>query len=196
MNTAVLLAEEYKSSGEIDSAVEWYKKGRETDAAYKIEYEYITSHYDNNDELTYRYLTELIKLGYSDTQALYDKLYVVSFSAYINYSPYGSKASQQNITRMPFSQGDPYFYFCFSGGYPGQTVNVDFFEEASLNGQTNGKWYYADHHYIEVTVGEWRYFGFNHLGTSVYEHRMTVYNTDSGETLGVYTVSTPFDRFR
>jgi tetratricopeptide (TPR) repeat protein len=197
LNAAVLLAEEYESRGEIDSAVEWYKKGGELDEAYKVEYEYITSHYDNNDELTYRYLTELINLGYSDTQALYDKLYVVSFSAYINYSPSKSTANQQNITRIPYSQGCPYFYYCFSGGYPGQTVNVDFFEEASLGDHNvvTRKWYYADHHYKEVAVGEWHSFSFNNRGTNVYEHRITVYDTDSGETLGVYTVSTPFDHF-
>lgn len=190
---AVLLAEKYLSQDEPASAIEWYKTGEKQDTAHQLEYEYITNHFDNHDELTYGYLLELIDLGYPNAQKLYDKLYKVSFSAYINYNPYSKKASNKNLTKIPSSEGDPYFYFCFSGGYPGQTINVELFEQSSLDYLNYGRWGYSpEHHYLEVTTDEWHTFGFSHIGSNVYEHRVTVINSDTGEQLGVFSVSTPY----
>jgi tetratricopeptide (TPR) repeat protein len=192
-----LLAEDYLKQGDTYSAVQWYKKIGDNDTAVTTEYDYIKKHYVNTDTLTYTYLKELSGKNYKDTKKLYDNLYAIKFKLiFIKSDDWNKDLNTLKSASTIYNNDFPRAAFCFTGGYPGETLQLEILEESSWgeNNQVKRKWCYSDKHTFSLTEGEWQILRFTDSGSNVYEYRLTVTNTATGEKIGEYYLWTPYRR--
>ena len=93
-----------------------------------MEYDYVRGHYDNRDEITYRYLTDLCQAQYQDAQKLYDQLYVVKIDLFCTAK---WDNTTNRTTYIPYNQGSPNFFYQITGGYPGQELELVLYQEVN-----------------------------------------------------------------
>ena len=88
------------------------------DKIFEAKYGYVTANKNNQDGMTYNYLTDLIAVGYSDAQAIYDELYTwkATFTV-LNYSADDKSTNYSSVDRFRTW----YAHFVITGGtYEGE----------------------------------------------------------------------------
>lgn len=81
-----IIASQYETAGNTEKAISWYESLGDTEKVKSLKYEYIISHKNRNDTLTYDYLAELKSSNYRDTKSIYSNLYKIKVTIYIeNY---------------------------------------------------------------------------------------------------------------
>lgn len=193
---AVSFAKTRKKDGDLDDAIEWYRKAGEEDDAFTIEYNYVKDHYNNDDTNTYRYLLDLCEEKYSDSQKLYDDLYKITIKAIWNSDFKDTTTSLSSIPQKSLSW-HCYLHYIFEGGYPGQKVNftVTEYRRMGANGVARD-WEYSRRRgkaEYTVDVNEWHYVAPEHTGSNVYYHRLILTDADTGEEYGTYEIYTPYN---
>ena len=99
------------------------KDGNYGDANSKIneaKYLYILGHKSIDDSLTYSYLTDLKKIGYADSNSIYNSLYQWKVEIYAVNSSSSSKTNKSSLSR----RDKAYAHFKVSGGTPTGTIKI------------------------------------------------------------------------
>ncbi len=142
------LAEVEEAAGKIDSALEWYAKAGETEAANEVRYNYAIESKNNPNEKTYKYLKLLAEQGYADSQAIYDSL-----CNNITYTVIFNNKRGDHLTSIDsVKRGDNvYLHIRIDGGYQGQTFAIKF-RECNESGNNIFNFNTAT---LQATTGEW-----------------------------------------
>lgn len=173
------LAEVEEAAGRIDSALEWYARAGETEAANEARYNYAIENKNNPDEKTYEYLKLLTEHGYADSQAIYDSLCdSITYTVILNNAENDHLTSIDSVKKYD----NVYLHIRIDGGYQGQTFAIRF-QECDESGnvfRTIG---------FRATTGEWLDYQFELTGYFDYTGvfcKLT--NTTLGKVIGIYGV--------
>lgn len=86
LEASTKLASYYEKQGNIEKAVLWYGEAGNTTKSNALMYEYVQSHNNSSNVLTYDYLVHLKSINYSDAKSIYSNLYKIKITIYIeNY---------------------------------------------------------------------------------------------------------------
>ena len=173
------LAEVEEAAGRIDSALEWYARAGETEAANEARYNYAIENKNNPDEKTYEYLKLLAEQGYADSQAIYGSLCdSITYTVILNNTENDHSTSIDSVKKYD----NVYLHIRIDGGYQGQTFAIRF-QECDESGnvfRTIG---------FRATTGEWLDYQFELTGYFDYTGvfcKLT--NTTLGKVIGLYGV--------
>ena len=133
--------------------------------------------------------------GYSDSNKLYDSLYKIYYKGIINDDTEDTSSNKSTLVYQKGNYGSAKIclHYVFSGGYPGQTVNVKIKHETrwGSDGVVKQDWKTENVYERTVSVDEWDMI-LKSGATNLYYHRFTVTDADTGEVYGVHTVYTPY----
>lgn len=86
----------------------------------EVKYAYVTSHKDNQNSTTYRYLKDLVNIGYSNASEIYDDLYEWKAKIVFNSSENDSKTNKSKISKWD----TVYAHVILSGGTPNGSTKI------------------------------------------------------------------------
>lgn len=193
--SAFSFAENLEKNGDLELAVQWYKKADSTSDAQDAEYKYVKDHYDSSDTLTKEYLDELAEAGYGDAAELRSELYRVSAKIIVNTSMDDTTTS---LTEIPSkSIGWPYVHAFVDGGDRTQEeVKVRVLEECTWGVDGIVKEDYSQRNPTDYTMDfkrGWNIIWLRNTGSNVYDHRVTLLDPVTGETLASAEFHTPYN---
>lgn len=195
VKSAFSFAENLEEDGDLELAVQWYKKADSITDAQDAEYKYVKDHYDSSDALTKEYLDELAEAGYGDAAELRSELYRISAKIIVNTSMDDTATSLTEIGSK--SMGSPYVHVFVDGGDRTQEeVEVRVLEEYTWGADGIVKKDYFQtspedrSHYFKRG---WNNFWLRYSGSNVYDHRITLFDPATGETLASAEFHTPYN---
>lgn len=193
--SAFSFAEDLEKDGDLELAVQWYKKAGSTSDAQEAEYKYVKDHYDSSDTLTKEYLDELAEAGYGDATELRSELYRVSAKIIVNTSMDDTTTSLTEIGSK--SMGRPYVHAFVDGGDRTQEeVEVRVLEEYTWGVDGIVKEDYSQRNPTDYTMDfkrGWNNIWLRNTGSNVYDHRVTLLDPVTGETLAAAEFHTPYN---
>ena len=195
VKSAFSFAEYLEKNGDLELAVQWYKKADSITDAQDAEYKYVTDHYDSSDALTKEYLDELAEAGYGDAAELRSELYRVSAKIIVNTSIDDTTTSLTEIASK--SMGRPYVHAFVDGGDRTQEkVKVRVLEEHTWGVDGIVKEDYSQRNPTDYTMDferGWNTIWLRNTGSNVYDHRVTLFDPVTGETLASAEFHTPYN---
>ena len=156
------VASKYEKNGNTEKAVLWYKSVGDTTKVRELMYNYVVSHKNRSNMLTYEYLVELKSSNYRDSNAIYADLYAITVDASIkNYD----------------------LYYTVHGGPPVGEVTIRVVNQCSwMNG--DGSWSTAeDYTFTSASVNEGKELVRDVTLIYCYRHIITFYDGITGEKL-------------
>lgn len=195
VKSAYSFAESLEEDGDLDLAVQWYKKADSISDAQEAEYKYVKDHYNSYDALTKEYLDELAEAGYGDTTELRSELYRISAKIIVNTSMDDTSTSLTEIGSK--SMGSPYVHVYVDGGDRTQEeVEVRVLEEYTwgANGIVKKDYFQTSpEDRSQYFKRGWNNFWLHYSGSNVYDHRITLFDPATGETLASAEFHTPYN---
>lgn len=195
VKSAYSFAENLEEDGDLELAVQWYKKADSISDAQEAEYKYVKDHYNSYDALTKEYLDELAEAGYGDAAELRSELYRISAKIIVNTSMDDTATSLAVIGSK--SMGYPCVHVFVDGGDRTQEeVEVRVLEEYTWGADGIVKKDYSQtspedrSHYFKRG---WNNFWLRYSGSNVYDHRITLFDPVTGETLVSTEFHTPYN---
>lgn len=195
VKSAFSFAENLEKNGDLELAVQWYKKADSITDAQDAEYKYVKDQYDSSDSLTKEYLDELAEAGYGDAAELRSELYRVSAKIIVNTSINDTTTSLTEIASK--SMGRPYVHAFVDGGDRTQEkVKVRVLEEHTWGVDGIVKEDYSQRNPTDYTMDferGWNTIWLRNTGSNVYDHRVTLFDPVTGETLASAEFHTPYN---
>ena len=161
-----IIAEKYEKAGNTEKAVFWYKSIGDKTKVNELMYNYVISHKNRTDMLTYEYLVELKSSNYRNSYDIYGSLYAFTIDASIkNYD----------------------LYYTVHGGPPAGEVTIRVVNQSSwMNG--DGSWSTAeDYTFTVASVNEGKELIRDVKLFYCYRHIITLYDGITGEKLAEIT---------
>ena len=195
VKSAYSFAENLEEDGDLELAVQWYKKADSITDAQDAEYKYVKDHYDSSDALTKEYLDELAEAGYGDAAGLRSELYRMSAKIIVNTSIDDTTTSLTEIASK--SMGRPYVHAFVDGGdRTREKVKVRVLEEYTWGVDGIVKEDYSQRNPTDYTMDferGWNTIWLRNTGSNVYDHRVTLFDPVTGETLASAEFHTPYN---
>ena len=195
VKSAYSFAENLEEDGDLEVAVQWYKKAGSISDAQEAEYKYVKDHYNSYDVLTKKYLDELAEAGYGDAAELRSELYRISAKILVNTSMDDTTTSLTEIGSK--SMGRPYVHAFVDGGDRTQEeVEVRVLEESTWGVDGIVKEDYSQRNPTDYTMDfkrGWNNIWLRNAGSNVYDHRVTLLDPVTGETLASAEFHTPYN---
>ena len=189
------LAEDYAKDGDTDQAIEWFKNADNETGAHEVEYGYVKEHYDSSDSKTKEYLDELVEAGYRDATELYSDLYKLDVRILVNSDENDTETSLTEIGSK--SMGDAYVHVFVDGGDRSQEeVGIRVFEEYAwgIDGEvTNDYSQTQPANYVKGFKRGWNLIRLWNQNSVIYDHRITLIEPVTGETLAKAEFHTPYN---
>ncbi len=182
----------YESKGDSVNAIKWYEIAGDAEKTNDVRYNYITAHKNTSDELTYKYLLELIKINYKDAKSIYLNLY--SFKANLIFNT-DSNDTTTNLNSIDYYDNSAVCHMFVTGSTPNGKTNVTVLTEFYTNYDELivSKFHDNDKTNKEIKLGE--HSGNNVIymehSANVYYQRVTVYDTATGQQLAQEIIHTP-----
>lgn len=157
-----IVAEKYETTGNTEKAIFWYDSIGDKTKVKELMYNYVTSHKNRTDTLTYEYLVELTASNYRDSKTIYGSLYAFTIEASIkNYD----------------------LHYIVHGGPPAGEVTIRVVNQSSwMNG--DGSWSIAeDYTFTSSAVNEGKELIRDVKLFYCYRHIITFYDAVTGEQL-------------
>lgn len=187
------LAEDYAKDGDADQAIEWYKNAGNADGAHEVEYGYVKKHYDSSDSKTKKYLDELVEAGYRDAAELYSDLYKLDLKILVNSDANDTETSLTEIDSKVM--GNAYVHVFVDGGDLSQEeVRIRVVEEYSwgLDGEATHDYSQTEPTiYVKEFKRGWNLIRLWNQSSIDYDHRITLIEPVTGETLATTEFHTP-----
>lgn len=194
-NSANALAEGYVKDGNVDQAIEWFKNAHNETGTHEVEYGYVKEHYDSSDSKTKEYLDELVEAGYRDAAELYSDLYKPDVRILVNSDENDTETSLTEIGSK--SMGDAYVHVFVDGGDRSQEeVDIRVFEEYAwgIDGEvTNDFSQTQPANYVKGFKRGWNLISLWNQNSVTYDHRITLIEPVTGETLAKAEFHTPYN---
>lgn len=195
VKSAYSFADNLEEDGDLELAVQWYKKADSITDAQDAEYKYVKDHYDSSDALTKEYLDELAEAGYGDAAGLRSELYRISAKIIVNTSIDDTTTSLTEIASK--SMGRPYVHAFVDGGdRTREKVKVRVLEEYTWGVDGIVKEDYSQRNPTDYTMDferGWNTIWLRNTGSNVYDHRVTLFDPVTGETLASAEFHTPYN---
>lgn len=189
------LAEDYSKDGDTDLAIEWFKNAHNETSAHEVEYGYVKEHYDSSDSKTKEYLDELVEVGYRDATELYSDLYKLDAKILVNSDENDTETSLTEIGSK--SMGDAYVHVFVDGGDRSQEeVRIRVVEEYAwgLDGKVTHDYSQTEPTiYIKEFKRGWNLIRLWNQSSVDYDHRITLIEPVTGETLATAEFHTPYN---
>ena len=157
-----IVAAKYEKNGNTEKAVFWYESVGDTTKAKELMYNYVVSHKNRTNMLTYEYLVDLKSSNYRDAREIYADLYAITVEASIkNYD----------------------LYYTVHGGPPVGEVTIRVVNQSSwMNG--DGSWSIAeDYTFTSAAVNEGKELVRDVSLFYCYRHIITFYDGVTGAKL-------------
>ena len=182
-------AEQKKQNGDIKAAIEWYRKAEEWEAAHAVQYDYVKSNLDRDNEQTYEFLLELCESKYSDSQELYDSLYGLKLTAVFNTDEDDTETDMESIVIN--SSKFIYLHLLIEGGIPNnEYVNLSYkFYRPSNEKGSMDEWSFYDEVNSTVSIGKWTYLRVLNNDTTFKAYAIEVFESSTDELIGRFEVS-------
>lgn len=139
-------------------------------------YNHIKAYYTKYNDLTFKYLNDLIKLHYKDAQQLYDELYKWEVKVVFNNS-YFDDVTNRSILKID----DPcYYHILVNGGPPNGKISLMATEYTPAREETHDLGYlFANDEYIDkllvVGAGRYKIKVYDDKGNFLAENSVTLY---------------------
>ena len=176
----LLNSKSYKKAVTVFDSLDSYSESRTK--LNEAKYGYVTSHKNRTDNTTYSYLKDLRSAGYKDSKDIYSSLYAWKVTAVINDSETNTTTSRTSISKYK----TVYCHLKLSGGPPSEGITLKatatWPNGASNSHKFDNKWYDGSSGYYYCWYETPAY---GSTGTL----RIRIYNNDSGELLGEFTVT-------
>lgn len=189
------LAEDYAKDGDTDQAIEWFKNADNETGAHEVEYGYVKKHYDSSDSKTKEYLDELVEVGYRDATELYSDLYKLDVRILVNSDENDTETSLTEIGSK--SMGDAYVHVFVDGGDRSQEeVDIRVFEEYAwgIDGEVTNNYSETEPaNYVKGFKRGWNLIRLWNQSSVIYDHRITLIEPVTGETLAKAEFHTPYN---
>ena len=104
-----------EKDNDFDSAIYWYEKANNTEAVNNAKYTFVKNNYDNSNQTTYYYLTDLKESNYLDSANLYADLYKITAQVIINDNRDDTETSLSTLGYKTNSR--PVYHVYIDGGY-------------------------------------------------------------------------------
>lgn len=148
----------------------------------EAKYGYVTGHKNRSDTTTYSYLKDLKSTGYKDSKDIYSSLYAWTVTAVINDSETNTTTNRTSISKYK----TVYCHLKLSGGPPNEGITLKASETwpngASNSLKSDNKWY-------DGSSGYYYYWYDTPAYGSTGTLRIRIYNNDTGELLGEFSVT-------
>ena len=195
VKSAFSFAEDLEKDGDLELAVQWYKKAGSASDAQEAEYKYVKENYDSSDPLTKGYLDELTEADYLDAADLRSVLYKVDAKILVNTSMDDTTTSMTEIGSK--SMGRPYIHAFVDGGDRTQEeVEIRVLEEYTWGVDGIVKEDYSQRNPADYTMNfkrGWNNIWLRNTGSNVYDHRITLFDPVTGEALASTEFHTPYN---
>lgn len=189
------LAEDYAKDGDTDQAIEWFKNADNETSAHEVEYGYVKEHYDSSDSKTKEYLDELVEAGYRDAAELYSDLYKLDVRILVNFDENDTETSLTEIGSM--SMGDAYVHVFIDGGDRSQDeIRLRVVEEYAwgMDGEVTHDYSQTEPTiYVKEFKRGWNLIRLWNRSSIDYDHRITLIEPVTGETLATAEIHTPYN---
>lgn len=189
------LAEDYVKDGNTDQAIEWFKNADNETGAHEVEYGYVKEHYDSSDSKTKEYLDELVEAGYRDAAELYSDLYKLDLKILVNSDANDTETSLMEIGSV--SMGDAYVHVLVDGGDQSQDeVRIRVVEEYAwgMDGEVTHDYSQTEPTiYVKEFKRGWNLIRLRNQSSVIYDHRITLIEPVTGETLATAEFHTPYN---
>ena len=189
------LAEDYVKDGDVDQAIEWFKNAHNETSAHEVEYGYVKEHYDSSDSKTKEYLDELVEVGYRDAAELYSDLYKLDVRILVNSDENDTETSLTEIGSK--SMGDAYVHVFVEGGDRSQEeVRIRVVEEYAwgMDGKVTHDYSQTEPMiYVKEFKRGWNLIRLWNQDSVTYDHRITLIEPVTGETLATTEFHTPYN---
>ena len=189
------LAQDYAKDGDTELAIEWHKNAGNIDAAHEAEYGYVKEHYDSSDSKTKEYLDELVEVGYRDATELYSDLYKLDVRILVNSDENDTETSLTEIGSK--SMGDAYVHVFVDGGDRSQDkAHIRVVEECAwgMDGKVTHDYSQTEPTiYVKEFKRGWNLIRLWNQSSIDYDHRITLIEPVTGETLATTEFHTPYN---
>ena len=182
-------AEQKNQNGDIKAAIEWYRKAEEWEAAHAVQYDYVKSNFDRDNEQTYEFLLELCEAKYSDSQELYDSLYGLKLTWVVNTDAHDTETDMESIVIN--SSKYVCFHFFIEGGLPNETfVKIDYkvYHQSNKKGSMD-EWSQDGEYSMSPSFGEWKCLTLYNNITTYKAYAIEIFNSSTDELIGRLEVS-------
>ena len=190
------LAQIYEDGGQYDKAIQWYETISDQDNIHRLMYTYVMNHKNKDDVKTYEYLKILYVANYKDAVSVYKSLYKINIKVFFNTDRDDHFTSMQTIYNRT-SQGykNAYCHYKVTGGPPVAEFELRFVHETRWgydNVATKPYEVESDANVKVTADGECEHLYLDN-GSNLYYHRVTVYDTFTGEQLTQVVLYNPYD---
>lgn len=152
-------------------------------------------HYDSSDSKTKEYLDELVEVGYRDAAELYSDLYKLDVRILVNSDENDTETSLTEIGSK--SRGDAYVHVFVDGGDRSQEeVRIRVVEEYAwgMDGEVSHDYSQTEPSiYVKGFKRGWNLIRLWNQSSIVYDHRITLIEPVTGETLATTEFHTPYN---